>query len=35
VQNRSEKAMREAIAALPDGTYHGAVSNNPHGTPMT
>ena len=35
VQNRSERAMREAIAALPDGTYHGTVSNNPLGTPMT
>lgn len=35
VQSRSEKAMREAIAALPDGTYHGTVSNNPLGTPMT
>ena len=35
VQNRSEKAMREAIAALPDGTYHGTVSNNPLGAPMT
>jgi 5-oxoprolinase (ATP-hydrolysing)/N-methylhydantoinase A len=35
VQNRSEKAMREAISALPDGTYHGTVSNNPLGTPMT
>ncbi|MBN8943715.1 MAG: hydantoinase B/oxoprolinase family protein [Rhizobiales bacterium] len=35
VQNRSEKAMRDAIAALPDGTYHGTVTNNPLGTPMT
>jgi 5-oxoprolinase (ATP-hydrolysing)/N-methylhydantoinase A len=35
VQNRSEKAMREAIRALPDGTYHGTVSNNPLGTPMS
>jgi 5-oxoprolinase (ATP-hydrolysing)/N-methylhydantoinase A len=35
VQKRSERAMREAIAALPDGTYHGAVSNNPLGAPMT
>lgn len=34
VQSRSEKAMRDAIAALPDGTYHGTVSNNPLGTPM-
>ncbi len=35
VQNRSEKAMREAIAALPNGTYHGTVSNNPLGAQMT
>jgi 5-oxoprolinase (ATP-hydrolysing) len=35
VQDRSEKAMREAIAALPDGVYHGTISNNPLGTPMT
>ncbi len=35
VQDRSEKAMRDAISALPDGTYHGSVSNNPLGTKMT
>ena len=35
VQSRSEKAMREAIRALPDGTYRGTVTNNPLGTPMT
>ena len=35
VQGRSEKAMRDAIAALPDGTYRGTVTNNPLGTPMT
>jgi 5-oxoprolinase (ATP-hydrolysing) len=27
VQHRSEKAMRDAIATLPDGTYHSEVSN--------
>jgi 5-oxoprolinase (ATP-hydrolysing)/N-methylhydantoinase A len=31
VQNRSEKAMREAIAALPDGVYHSEAQNNPLG----
>jgi 5-oxoprolinase (ATP-hydrolysing)/N-methylhydantoinase A len=35
VQDRSEKAMRDAISALADGTYHGSVSNNPLGTRMT
>jgi hypothetical protein len=35
VQSRSEKAMRDAIAALADGTYHGTATNNPLGTPMT
>jgi 5-oxoprolinase (ATP-hydrolysing) len=35
VQDRSEKAMREAIAALPDGVYRGAISNNPLGEVMT
>ncbi len=35
VQDRSEKAMRDAIRALPDGVYHGTVTNNPLGTPMT
>ncbi len=35
VQDRSEKAMRDAISALADGTYHGSVSNNPLGTGMT
>jgi 5-oxoprolinase (ATP-hydrolysing)/N-methylhydantoinase A len=35
VQGRSEKAMREAIATLPDGKYHGEVSNNPLGTRLT
>ena len=31
VQGRSEKAMREAIAALPDGTYRSEIENNPLG----
>jgi 5-oxoprolinase (ATP-hydrolysing)/N-methylhydantoinase A len=31
VQGRSEKAMREAIAALPDGDYFGEIRNNPLG----
>lgn len=35
VQDRSEKAMRDAISALADGTCHGSVSNNPLGTRMT
>ena len=34
VQGLSEKAMREAIRALPDGVYTSTVSNNPLGTPM-
>ncbi|MBL8587781.1 MAG: hydantoinase B/oxoprolinase family protein [Methylobacteriaceae bacterium] len=34
VQERSEKAMREAIAALPDGVYRSEVWNNPLGAPM-
>ncbi len=35
VQGRSEKAMREAIRALPDGVYSSTITNNPLGTPMT
>ncbi len=35
VQGRSEKAMRDAIRALPDGVYQSTISNNPLGTPMT
>jgi 5-oxoprolinase (ATP-hydrolysing) len=35
VQGRSEKAMRDAIRALPDGVYTSTISNNPLGTPMT
>lgn len=31
VQGRSEKAMREAIQALPDGVYRSTISNNPLG----
>jgi len=34
VQSRSEKAMREAIRNLADGTYHSEISNNPMGTEM-
>src|SRR6185312_6591684 len=35
VQSRSEKAMREAIRALPDGVRTSEVTYNPLGTPMT
>ncbi|MDB5369832.1 MAG: methylhydantoinase [Roseomonas sp.] len=31
VQGRSEKAMRDAIAALPDGEYNSTIWNNPLG----
>ncbi|MFN8927721.1 MAG: hydantoinase B/oxoprolinase family protein [Rhodospirillales bacterium] len=34
VQGRSEKAMRDAIAAIPDGVYGSEIWNNPLGTPM-
>lgn len=34
LQGRSEKAMREAIGALPDGVYKSEVWNNPLGTPL-
>ncbi|MCW3477235.1 hydantoinase B/oxoprolinase family protein [Limobrevibacterium gyesilva] len=34
VQGRSEKAMRDAITALPDGVYTSEVWNNPLGEPM-
>jgi 5-oxoprolinase (ATP-hydrolysing)/N-methylhydantoinase A len=34
LQGRSEKAMREAIRAIPDGTYAAEVWNNPLGTPL-
>lgn len=35
VQGLSEKAMREAIRALPDGVYTSTITNNPLGRPMT
>ncbi len=35
VQGLSEKAMREAILALPDGTYRSTITNNPLGDPIT
>jgi 5-oxoprolinase (ATP-hydrolysing) len=35
VQDLSERAMRDAIRALPDGDYHSTITNNPLGTPMT
>ncbi|MBM3570734.1 MAG: methylhydantoinase, partial [Alphaproteobacteria bacterium] len=31
VQDRAEKAMRQAIAAIPDGVYRGEIWNNPLG----
>jgi 5-oxoprolinase (ATP-hydrolysing) len=34
VQGRSEKAMRDAISAIPDGIYTAEVWNNPLGEPM-
>src|SRR6185295_17534326 len=34
LQGRSEAAMRDAIRALPDGTYRCEVWNNPLGTPL-
>ena len=34
VQTLSERAMRDAIAALPDGAYHAEISNNPLGQPV-
>jgi 5-oxoprolinase (ATP-hydrolysing) len=34
LQGRSETAMREAIAAIPDGVYASEVTNNPLGTPL-
>jgi 5-oxoprolinase (ATP-hydrolysing) len=35
VQNRAEAAMRDAIRALPDGTYTSSISNNPLGEVLT
>ena len=34
LQGRAETAMREAIRALPNGTYSNEVWNNPLGTPL-
>src|SRR5207244_9575797 len=34
LQGRSEKAMREAITAIPDGVYTSEVWKNPLGTPL-
>ena len=34
VQSRSERAMREAIARVPDGVYQSVMWSNPLGTPM-
>jgi 5-oxoprolinase (ATP-hydrolysing) len=34
LQGRSERAMREAIAAIPDGVYTSEVWNNPLGVPL-
>ncbi len=34
VQSRSERAIREAIRAMPDGEYHSEIWNNPLGTPL-
>jgi len=34
VQSRSERAMREAIARLPDGAYESVMWSNPLGEPM-
>ena len=35
VQSRSERAMREAIRALPQGVYRSSIANNPLGQPLT
>jgi 5-oxoprolinase (ATP-hydrolysing)/N-methylhydantoinase A len=35
VQDLSEKAMREAVQAIPDGTYRATITNNPLGEVMT
>ncbi|MET0428306.1 MAG: hydantoinase B/oxoprolinase family protein [Microvirga sp.] len=34
VQSRSERAMRDAIRALPDGSFTSEITYNPLGTPM-
>lgn len=35
VQGLSERAMRDAIRAIPDGEYHATISNNPMGEELT
>jgi 5-oxoprolinase (ATP-hydrolysing)/N-methylhydantoinase A len=35
VQNRAEVAMRDAIRALPDGTYESSIQNSPLGEVLT
>jgi N-methylhydantoinase A/acetone carboxylase, beta subunit len=35
VQSRSEKAMRDAIRAVPNGVHTSTITYNPLGTPMT
>jgi 5-oxoprolinase (ATP-hydrolysing) len=35
VQNSAERAMREAIRALPNGVYHSSEQNNPLGETLT
>lgn len=35
VQDLSEGAMRDAVRAIPDGTYTGTITNNPLGEVMT
>jgi len=35
VQGRAERAMRDAIRAIPDGTYHAVTRNNPMGTQLS
>jgi 5-oxoprolinase (ATP-hydrolysing)/N-methylhydantoinase A len=35
VQGRAERAMRDAIRAIPDGTYHAVTTNNPMGQKLS
>ena len=35
IQSKSEKAMRDAVRALPDGVYTSTTTYNPLGTPVT
>jgi 5-oxoprolinase (ATP-hydrolysing)/N-methylhydantoinase A len=35
VQQRAERAMRDAIRAVPDGVYRSSISNNPAGQVLT